>query len=367
MLILHPINSCLLFFLQERRLSRSNSRDQFSIATSPSSVDHNMNEMQALVASITPLPINLSPSSSGSKSPGESSESRTQDDSSSSSTVADISFTPEFEDSKLHHAADCPSSRFFADKPDKIAAQLQQRRIFDSAAGIDLHSIMSMELLEEENEVEDSTSAADIMQRIEIKSSDVISRVTEMSKIVSDAHLYLQKDETGERGSGDLGLKSNDSLLFIPRHDANEEFRCSPSADMMPSESEAESTPTNSPTHVPTEDPEALKKMCSSFGLHSPHVLMSSLQETESEDIEELLRQLQTSTSLPFEEDSLCLDPDIIDLTIIPPPASDDVDFCCVTPDSIDDSKTFLDQETGQRNELYVPPNKHKSMYLFVL
>ena len=321
--------------------------------------------MQALVASITSLPINLSPSSAMQKTPRELNETPTPDDSSSTSTVADISFTPEFEDSRLHHASDCPSSRFYAEKPDKIAAQLQQRRTFDSAAGIDLHSVMSMELLEEENETEESTSAADIMQRIEIKSSDVISRVTEMSKIVSDAQLYLQKDETGEHNTSDLGLKSNDSLLFIPRHDAGEDYRCSPGPDMMPSESEAESTPTNSPTHAPQDDSEALKKMCSSFGLHSPHVL---LQQNESEDIEELLRQLQTSTTLPFEEDSLCLDPDIIDLTIIPPPAADDVDFGCITPEAIDDSKTFLDQETGQRSEFYPPPDQSRSKYfIFIL
>lgn len=323
-----------------------------------------MNEMQALVASITSLPINLSPSSAMQKLPRELPETQTPDDSSSTSTVADISFTPEFEDSRLHHASDCPSSRFYAEKTDKTAAHLQQRRTFDSAAGIDLHSVMSMELLEEENETEDnSTSAADIMQRIEIKSSDVISRVTEMSKIVSDAQLYLQKDETGEHNTSDLGLKSNDSLLFIPRHDGGENYRCSPGPDMMPSESEAESTPTNSPTHAPQDDSETLKKMCSSFGLHSPHVLLQ--QNSESEDIEELLRQLQTSTTLPFEEDSLCLDPDIIDLTIIPPPAADDVDFGCVTPDAIDNSKTFLDQETGQRNEFYHTQDQSRSKFLF--
>lgn len=321
-----------------------------------------MNEMQALVASITSLPLSIPPSPAVQKS-SESSEEQQRED---ASAVADVSFASEFQDRV--HSADCSSRttlQHYADKPDTVAAQLQQRQIFDSAAGIDIHSVMSMELLEEENEG-DENSAGDIMHRIEIKSNDIISRVTEMSKIVNDAQLYLQKDETGERNTGDLGLKSNDSLLFIPRHDASEGY-ISPAGDMMPSESETESTPTNSPTHVPMEDPEAIKKMCSSFGLHSPHLLMSSLQQTESEDIEELLRQLQTSTSLPFEGNSLCLDPDIIDLTIIPPPASDDVDFCCVTPDAVEDNKTFLDQETGQRSDYYIHREETRSMLFYLL
>lgn len=118
--------------------------------------------------------------------------------------------------------------QYYADKPDTVAAHLQQRQLFDSStAGIDLHSVMSMELLEEENELESNSDVrtSDIMQRIEIKSSDVISRVTEMSKIVSDAQLYLQKDVESDRRTSDLGLKSNDSLLFIPRHESGEDYR----------------------------------------------------------------------------------------------------------------------------------------------
>ncbi|GIY60461.1 uncharacterized protein CDAR_620821 [Caerostris darwini] len=185
-----------------------------------------------------------------------------------------------------------------------------------------------------------------------------------MHRIVNDAQLYLQKNscespqpqhQQQTRRTGDLGLKSNDSLLFIPRHGTSEEYNA-PRSDLLPSESETESTPTNSPTHsmLATEDPESsVKKMCSSFGLHSPHLFVSSLQQESEEDIEELLRQLHTSTNLPFEENTLCLDPDIIDLTIIPPPSDDDVDFCCVTPDAVDDRKSFLDQETGQRRDFY--------------
>lgn len=268
-----------------------------------------MNEMQALVASTTSLPLYHLTGSHG-KAP------------------ADVSFEEERQ-------------------PDQVASQLQQRRTFEQpASGIDLHSVVSMELLEAEED-----------DALELRGGDVVGRVAEMSKIVSDAQLYLQRE------GGDLGLKSNDSLLFIPRKSGEGEGSA---ADPLPSESEAESTPTNSPTHAAAHEGEGeedplQKLMCSSFGLHSPHLLM---QQTETEDVEELLRQLQTSTNLPFEGDSLCLDPDIIDLTIIPPPAPDDVDFCCVTPD---DNKTFLDQETGQRSEFYVARDQTRGMLDYFL
>ncbi|XP_055929219.1 uncharacterized protein LOC129960110 [Argiope bruennichi] len=322
---------------EERRLSRSNSRDQFSIATSPSSVDHNMNEMQDLVTSI-PLCLTNSPKKENSSS-AKDKDTDPEDGTKDVSSIADIAFT----------SGSCEAEEGPPCKP-------KGGRVYSAPEDIDLHSVMSMELLEEENEL-DENSDESMTQRIEIKSHEIMSRVTEMNKIVSDAQLYLQNScESQPRKTGDLGLKSNDSLLFIPRHGTPEEYNnlLTPRSDLMPSESETESTPTNSPTHVAmlaTEDPEANMKMCSSFGLHSPHLVMASLQQ-ESEDIEELLRQLQNSTNLPFEENALCLDPDIIDLTIIPPP-SDDVDFCCVTPDAVDDKKCFLDQETGQRRDSY--------------
>ncbi|GFR00384.1 FERM and PDZ domain-containing protein 4 [Trichonephila clavata] len=332
---------------EERRLSRSNSRDQFSIATSPSSVDHNMNEMQALVTSLPSIPLSLT--SSPRKDVNISSKDKNtdpEDGTKDACSVADVAFTSGISE---------------------IEEEPKTGPAYNTAGDIDLHSVVSMELLEEENELDQSTGES-MTQRIEIKSHEIMSRVTEMNKIVNDAQLYLQSScESQPRRTGDLGLKSNDSLLFIPRHGTTEEYNnlLTPRSDLMPSESETESTPTNSPTHtamLATEDPEAnMKKMCSSFGLHSPHLFMSSLQQ-ESEDIEELLRQLQTSTNLPFEENTLCLDPDIIDLTIIPPP-SDDVDFCCVTPDAIDDKKSFLDQETGQRRDFYTTESDTTDAY----
>lgn len=59
-----------------------------------------------------------------------------------------------------------------------------------------------------------------------------------------------------------------------------------------------------------------------SFGLHSPDGLGPS-----STDIQDFLKRLKDDSNLPFEftEGTLYLDPDIIDLTTIPPPATPDV------------------------------------------
>lgn len=151
----------------------------------------------------------------------------------------------------------------FPDKAVLDAPKAQRRRLFGNG-DIDLPSVLSIEMLEEGDEGQ----------------GEVLSRVTEMGRIVEDAQLYLQK-------KGDLGLKSNDSLLFIPRHGAGEGYNgeeATQHGDII-SESEAESTPTNSPTHngsanmLANAGDEEAKNLCSSFGLHSPHLFMSSFQQ----------------------------------------------------------------------------------------
>ncbi|KAG8185472.1 hypothetical protein JTE90_019731 [Oedothorax gibbosus] len=320
---------------EERKLSRSNSRDQFSIATSPSSVDHNMNEMQELLTTSIPLCIS-SPKKESTTDPEDGSSSKD-----ATKCIADVAFTSgsqgiEEEDTSQDQDQDKPR---FPDKAVLDAPKTQRRRLYSGNNDIDLHSVISIEMLEEEDEGDHPAES-----KIEMKSREILSRVTEMSKIVEDAQLYLQqRNESSTRGSCDLGLKSNDSLLLMPRHGDSDGYN-GDALESMPSESEAESTPANSPSHernntamlTSLEDSEA-KIMCSSFGLHSPHLFMSSFhQESTDEDIEELLRQLQTSTD--FEGDgALCLDPDIIDLTIVPPPSSEG----------------DTDQETGQRRDYY--------------
>lgn len=92
--------------------------------------------------------------------------------------------------------------------------------------------------------------------------------------------------------------------------------------DVEPSESDTDSnsTPASSPCHRLPRDSSRLSTL--SFGLHSPDGL-----DPDSTDIQEYLKKLQDDSSLQFEfpEGSLYLDPDIIDLTAIPPPATPDV------------------------------------------
>lgn len=353
---------------EERQLSRSNSRDQFSLATSPASVDHNMNEMQALVASIASLPIGV-PSSSSMPNLKSHSSLDTRSNNISSNSTASI---PEEETTCIFHighnneetssiSADFESTQSnactassrnnrpgtglkalqsLADQTDTIAVQLQKQT---EPSGIDIHSVMSIELLE------------GVEGDLGMKSQDVISRVTEMSKIVNDAECYLNTDSSTY--SVDLGSRCHDSLLFLPcnneeRNSSTEEIfdqLLTPDSDLLPSESEGESTPTNSPRHCPdSESPNSTARKCSSFGLHSVNLFGNLDQETQ--DVEELLRQLQTSTNLPIKEGSLCLDPDIIDLTIVPPPSTDEVNFSHVGEEDDDELTSQLSELTPQNS-----------------
>ena len=97
------------------------------------------------------------------------------------------------------------------------------------------------------------------------------------------------------------------------------------------SDTDSVTTPNVTPTHSPSQRPKLgseksgsrppsmLKPSDSSFGLHSPDVLPNNGEE---KDLEGLLRRLQDDPNLPFPfaEGTLYLDPDIIDLTMIPSP-----------------------------------------------
>lgn len=81
---------------------------------------------------------------------------------------------------------------------------------------------------------------------------------------------------------------------------------------------------------VPQRPSSVLKPSGSSFGLHSPDNLPLNIQSRE-DDIRALIKQLEDNSGLPytFAEGTLYLDPDIIDLTMIPPP---------ITPDEVSSS-----------------------------
>ncbi|PSN30565.1 hypothetical protein C0J52_26752, partial [Blattella germanica] len=90
-----------------------------------------------------------------------------------------------------------------------------------------------------------------------------------------------------------------------------------------------------------------LKTSGSSFGLHSPDSLLPVGFRPSDSNIQDLLKKLQEDSSLPynFAEGTLYLDPDIIDLTMIPPPITPDEDGVYALPPQLSLPPTpFADQ-----------------------
>ena len=75
----------------------------------------------------------------------------------------------------------------------------------------------------------------------------------------------------------------------------------------------------------PNDSERTKKSSFSSFGLHSPDNLPVTSKSREN-DIKTIIKHLENNSGLsyPFAEGSLYLDPDIIDLTMIPPPITPD-------------------------------------------
>ncbi|XP_071443991.1 uncharacterized protein [Hetaerina americana] len=105
------------------------------------------------------------------------------------------------------------------------------------------------------------------------------------------------------------------------------------------SDTDSMSTPTNSPSRRPGNagavnstgippNSAHIKQSDSSFGLHSPDTLMPLGSRPTDHELQELLKRLQEDKCLPYDfaEGTLYLDPDIIDLTMIPPPITPDED-----------------------------------------
>jgi len=89
-----------------------------------------------------------------------------------------------------------------------------------------------------------------------------------------------------------------------------------------------------------------LKPSDSSFGLHSPDLTVNT---NEDKELERLLRRLQEDPSLP--EGSLYLDPDIIDLTMIPPPITPEEDGIKF-PTTLNEPPTPFADRDSLENEL---------------
>lgn len=297
-------------------LLRSGSRETFSQSTLslPNLVDHNMNETQRTAT----LP---------------------------SSHRSGPSFITSYAHLQPPPAAHPPVPTAVTTNP-----STGQEDVNQANEGIDMHSVMSIEMLE------DADGDGELF---EAKNREVIQRVVEMNQIVSDAEDYLQDDQevpADEDVDGKLhpntecinpvklegtsALRAADSLLLLTQIEnypddsveALVEGTKNIDPDASPSESDTDSlsTPNDSPLHsARIKDSPQLRtrnRTGSSFGLHSPDLLPGV--DCEGQDVMEILKQLQTSNelSLPFAEGTFYLDPDIIDLTMIPPPITPDSD-----------------------------------------
>ncbi|XP_064482269.1 uncharacterized protein LOC135395026 isoform X2 [Ornithodoros turicata] len=277
----HPPPPYVPCELPDRGMSRSSSREQCSLT----SVDHNMNETGSTVAG------------------------------------AQISFIN-------HLSPDAPSETKSDDTP----------------------PVVKFDIMDDDDEEEEEQD----QELVETKNSQVLRRVSEMRRIVSTAENYLSERKMSDTAEPrhdrpaeaeiipDVQgqIKAADSLLLLTQLDVQEAVNDvtvrGGAENESPSESDTDSfgTPNQSPLHrasrlsgaIETAAPRA--RSGSSFGLHSPDVLPGL--GTGDKELLELLKKLQSNpdVQLPFAEGTLYLDPDIIDLTMIPPPMTPDTDLC---------------------------------------
>ncbi|XP_042903053.1 FERM and PDZ domain-containing protein 4 isoform X2 [Parasteatoda tepidariorum] len=189
--------------------------------------------------------------------------------------------------------------------------------------GIDYQTVISMELLE------DSSGDVDV-DIYEAKNDEVIKRVSEMNQIISNVESYLSIEHNPEEHAN---LKAADSLLLLAQSDNTSKIEdiksIIPEGEISPSESDTDSTPNESPLHRSTPLRSSINgahskmRRDSSFGLHSPDLLPNL---SSGNNILDILKQLQMEENIPIAEEVICLDPDIIDLTMIPPPITPDME-----------------------------------------
>ncbi|XP_054270048.1 uncharacterized protein LOC128991297 isoform X2 [Macrosteles quadrilineatus] len=190
--------------------------------------------------------------------------------------------------------------------------------------GIDLQSVVSMEILES-----DSGFA-------EARNEEVLKRVAEMQDMVVNSEQYLtqhqreasdsESSHISSQDSDNPGqLKHSDSLLLLTQGlqqlpDSLSEAVQSLDLGETESDTDSISTPSSSPSHRNPSGKDKNRDSDSSFGLHSPDSLVPGAGQ---QALQELWRRLQEETAhLGYEMTggSLYLDPDIIDLTLLPPP-----------------------------------------------
>ncbi|KAF0310745.1 FERM and PDZ domain-containing protein 4 [Amphibalanus amphitrite] len=198
----------------------------------------------------------------------------------------------------------------------------------------------------------------------EAKNSEVIERLAGMRQLVADAENYLTTsssrvpDEDVEdaeslrsalsRSESEAAfgpLKHSDSLLLISqtskdRLDGVKGIKL-PDVDHSESDTDSLSTPTGSPYRRPLQA--ASQKPAAggaSFGLLSP--------DNASEDqLKEVLQSTDGASEAGLQTGAIYADPDIIDLTMIPPPMTPDEDGPPRIPPELSTPPTpFADRET---------------------
>jgi len=191
----------------------------------------------------------------------------------------------------------------------------------------------------------------------------VIERLAGMRQLVADAENYLTSaDVTSARlTSGDLEsednlsrsesesafgpLRHSDSLLLITQNskdrlDGVQGIKL-PDVDHSESDTDSLSTPTSSPYRRQHQtQPAKPATGGASFGLHSPDNAVDG-------SLNEMLQQTNGMPEAILPDGSIYSDPDIIDLTMIPPPMTPDEDGPTRIPPELSTPPTpFADRES---------------------
>lgn len=239
---------------------------------------------------------------------------------------------------------------------------------------IDFQSVVSMEILEN-GIVEAKNDEVSLIYLLEIpilcSVFQVLRRVHEMHQLVENSEKYLTEQENLERlnalsewqeTSVDIEsdtdepgqLKHSDSLLLLTKgHNSERRHSFTNAAiellrqETTCSESDNDSiyTPQNSPKHKQISNEDSRNNRVS-FGLRSPD--NSADKEQDFHAYLQRLREIKNngenvSADLDSINDIYVFDPDIIDLTMIPPPSTpDELDCALPTPINVP-PKSFAD------------------------
>ncbi|VVC42556.1 Hypothetical protein CINCED_3A019130 [Cinara cedri] len=211
-----------------------------------------------------------------------------------------------------------------------------------AAVGIDVQSVVSMEILESDNHHHHHHHHHHLQNNssgfVESHNDEVLRRVAEMQELVENSEQYLNRQHQRESSDSDGShissdgsvslpppptnpgqLKHSDSLLLLAQKGTEDSITAAVQAlnlGDLESDTESINTPSTSPSH---RGRNSNRDSNISFGLHSPEGLATG---SGHEALQELWKNLQEDNrSLP--RSSLYLEPDLIDLTLIPPPVEE--------------------------------------------